>query len=374
MKKIIFGKPDIRQEDIDRVTDVLRSGWLGTGPLTKEFELEFARYKGVDDSLMLNSCTSALHLALLASNLEPGSEVITTAMTFVSTVSTIIHAGHRPVLVDCDDFGLIDPIKIEEAITNKTKAIVVVHYAGMPCEMEKIISICKKHNLILIEDCAHAIETKYRGKHVGTFGKFACFSFYSTKNIGIGEGGALIAKTKEDLDRCRVLSLHGMSRDAWKRFSGEGYKHYDVDEPGYKYNMMDIQSALGINQLNRIEEIIVKRKEVWDFYDKHIINSNIIKPDISNIDKTSRHALHLYILQVKEAHLRDQLLDFLNKNNIGCGVHYRSITQLKYYSTYTNNCSNAERIGNRCLSIPIGSNISLEEMNYIVQKINQWHN
>ena len=251
---LIFGSPIIEEPEINEVMDSLKKGWLGTGPKVEQFENSFAAYKGVNHAVALNSCTAALHLSLLAANLKPGDEVITTPMTFCATINAIIHAGAIPVLADVNPLTMnIDPQQVEEKITKKTKVILPVHFAGRPCEMDAIMDIAKRHNLKVIEDCAHAIETEYKGKKTGTFGDFGCFSFYVTKNIVTGEGGMVISSRDEDSSRIKVLALHGMSKDAWKRFGDEGYKHYSVVECGFKYNMMDIQAAIGIHQLKRIE-------------------------------------------------------------------------------------------------------------------------
>lgn len=374
--KIIFGKPDIRKKDIDDVTNVLSSGWLGTGPKVKEFESLFSKYKGTKDALALNSCTSAIHLALIASGVGRGDEVITSAMTFAATANTILHCSAKPILVDCDVNGLINPNLIEEKITNKTKAIIVVHYAGLSCDMDKIISIAKKNKLKIIEDCAHAIETTYKGNKAGTIGDFGCFSFYSTKNIGIGEGGMLISKNLDDLKMCRTNSLHGMSRDAWKRFKGDNkYSHYDVLYPGYKYNMMDIQASLAISQFNRIEEVKSSRSKIWNQYNKSFKNSNFFDiPNEINLYENSFHSKHLYILRLKNEYIehRDDVLDYMFENNIGTGVHYLSLTQLKLYKKMGFECQVAEKIGRSCFSLPIGTNLSSNEVNHITETLNRW--
>ncbi len=214
---LVFGAPTIEEAEIDEVVASMRSGWLGTGPKVARFESDFAAYKGVSQAVALNSCTAALHLSLLAAGLKPGDEVITTPMTFCATVNAMIHAGATPVLADVDPVTLnIDPNEIERRITPKTRAILPVHFAGRPCEMDDIMSIAQDHNLKVIEDCAHAIETEYKGRKAGNFGDFGCFSFYVTKNIVTGEGGMVLARDAADAARVKVLGLHGMSKDAWK--------------------------------------------------------------------------------------------------------------------------------------------------------------
>ena len=247
---LIFGAPAIEQPEIDEVVASMKCGWLGTGPKVAQFENEFKAYKTARHAAALNSCTAALHLSLLSLGLKPGDEVITSSMTFCATINAIIHSGATPVLADIDPKSMnIDPHSIEKKITRKTKAILPIHFAGRPCDMDALIHIAERHDLKVVEDCAHAIEAEYKGKKTGTFGNFGCFSFYVTKNIITGEGGMVIAREEDDINRIKILALHGMSKDAWRRFGDEGYKHYFVVEAGFKYNMMDIQAAIGIHQL-----------------------------------------------------------------------------------------------------------------------------
>ena len=264
---IVFGAPDIGADEIDEVVATLKSGWIGTGPRVAEFENAFADYKSVsaDQVAALNSCTAALHVSMVAANLEPGDEVITTAMTFCATANAIIHAGATPVIVDIDpDTCNIDIDQLEQSISSRKRSILPVHFAGRPCDMDRICALAEKHDLVLIEDCAHAIETQWRGRNAGTFGDFGCFSFYVTKNVVTGEGGMVIGRSTEHIDRIKILGLHGMTKDAWKRFGDEGYKHYEVITAGFKYNMMDLQAALGIHQLRRVEKNWHRRKAIWD--------------------------------------------------------------------------------------------------------------
>ena len=264
---LVFGAPAIEETEINEVVASMKSGWLGTGPKVARFEKDFSAYKGVQYAAALNSCTAALHLSILAAGIKPGDEVITTPLTFCATVNAIIHAGATPVLADVDPITMnIDSVEIEKKITSKTRALLPVHFSGRPCNMDRIMGIAGKHDLKVIEDCAHAIETEYHGRKAGTIGDFGCFSFYVTKNIVTGEGGMVIARREEDIARVKILGLHGMSKDAWKRFSDDGYKHYQVVECGFKYNMMDIQAAIGVHQLQRVEAYWEKRNRIWQRY------------------------------------------------------------------------------------------------------------
>ncbi|MDB4490769.1 DegT/DnrJ/EryC1/StrS family aminotransferase, partial [bacterium] len=297
---ILFGQPEIGDEEAKEVLDSLKKGWLGTGPKTKRFEENFAKYKSVKHSLALNSCTAGLHLSCLSLELNPGDEVITTAMTFCATINTIIHAGGKPVLVDIEpNTWNIDPTKLEEKITSKTKAIIPVHFAGRPCDMDEIICISNQYNLKVIEDCAHAIETVYKGKQAGAIGDMGVFSFYATKNLAVGEGGMIISDNENLISRLKILALHGMSKDAWSRFADDGYKHYKVEAAGFKYNMPDIQAAIGIHQLKRIEEFSIKRERIWNLYLREFNNLPIKLP--CEVEDHTKHAYHLFNICLDES-------------------------------------------------------------------------
>ncbi len=332
---MVFGAPQIEEAEISEVEAVLRSGWLGTGPRVARFERMFAAYKGVwaDRAAAVNSCTAALHVSMVAAGLEPGGEVITTPLTFCATVNSIIHAGLTPVLADVDPVTqCIDPDAIEAAITPRTQAILPVHFAGRPCDMDRIMDIARRHNLLVIEDCAHAIETEYRGRKAGTFGDFGCFSFYVTKNVVTGEGGMILAREESHIARAKVLALHGMSKDAWHRFGDKGYKHYQVVECGFKYNLTDLQAALGIHQLARVEQNWSRRQEVWRRYDEAFADLSVTTPAVPEPD--TRHAYHLYTLLVDASRCatdRDEFLDRMNTLRIGTGVHYLSLPEHPYY-------------------------------------------
>jgi dTDP-4-amino-4,6-dideoxygalactose transaminase len=330
---LVFGSPLIGEAEIEEVVGSLKSGWLGTGPKVTRFQQEFAAYVGAPQAAALNSCTAALHLALVALDLKPGDEVITTPLTFCATVNAILHAGGTPVLADVDPSSQnIDPERVREKITPRTRAILPVHFAGRPCDMDALCALAREHGLALVEDCAHAIETTWRGRHAGTFGDFGCFSFYVTKNVITGEGGMVTANDPERLARIKILGLHGMSADAWKRFGDEGYKHYYVVEAGFKYNMMDLQAAIGIHQLARVEENHVRRRAVWEMYDRAFADLPLGLP--APEEPNTRHARHLYTILVDEARCgvsRDDFLTRMTREGIGVGVHYLSLPEHPYY-------------------------------------------
>ena len=372
-KFLIFGAPAIEDAEIEEVVKSMKSGWLGTGPKVARFEQDFAKYKGAKNSAAVNSGTAALHLSLLASGLKPGDEVITTPMTFCATVNAIIHAGATPVLADIDPVTMnIDPSEVEKKITSKTRAILPVHFAGRSCNMSALCNIAKKHNLKMIEDCAHAIETEYKGLKAGTFGDFGCFSFYVTKNVVTGEGGMVVAKNEEDISRIKMLALHGMSRDAWKRFSDEGYKHYYVVECGFKYNMMDLQAAIGIHQLKRLETNWQKRQQVWKAYNDAFSDLLVGLP--APVEPDTRHAYHLYTMLIdkkKTSISRDEFLNAMTKHNIGVGVHYLSIPEHPYYQqTFgwkPEDYPHAMKIGRQTVSLPISANLTDGDVEDVIE-------
>ncbi|HCW92468.1 MAG TPA: UDP-4-amino-4,6-dideoxy-N-acetyl-beta-L-altrosamine transaminase [Flexistipes sinusarabici] len=358
---LVFGQPDIGNDELEEVIDTIKSKWIGTGPKTHKFQEQFRKYIGSEFSHATSSCTAALHLSLLACDIGEGDEVITTPMTFCATANAIIHAGAKPVFADIDPMTLnIDPIQIEKNISAKTKAVLPVHFAGRPCEMDAISEICKKYKLYLIEDAAHAIESFYKNKKIGNIGDLTTFSFYVTKNITTAEGGMVTSRHKDLVDKIRVLSLHGMDKDAWKRYSDDGYKHYEIVDAGYKYNMTDLQASFGLHQLKRIDENLKRRKNIWDKYDKEFENLPLIS--LNDPDELGTHSRHLYTLILDLDKLkvnRDYILSALTKENIGVGVHYISLHKHNFYKKLMNvnadKLSNASFISDRTISIPIGT-------------------
>jgi dTDP-4-amino-4,6-dideoxygalactose transaminase len=369
---LVFGKPDLREPEIDEALATLRSAWIGTGPRVAQFERQFADYVGTPHAVAVNSCTAALHLALLVTGLQPGDEVIVPAMTFASTANVVVHAGGRPVLADVRrDTQCLDPAEIARLATARTRAVIPVHFAGRSADMTGIMAMAEQHGLRVIEDCAHAIETLHRGRHAGTLGDVGAFSFYATKNVVTGEGGMIITSNDEWSARLRRLRLHGLSGDAWKRFSDAGFKHYEVVEPGYKYNMMDLQAALGIHQLARVETTLQRRQEIWSRYDAAFSGLPVFIPAAA--DRETRHARHLYTLLLDLEQLtvaRDTVQHALHTQRIGTGIHYRALNLHPYYREAfgygPGDLPNAEWISDRTLSLPLSPGMSDADVDDVI--------
>jgi dTDP-4-amino-4,6-dideoxygalactose transaminase len=360
---LVFGSPLIGQEEIDEVVDSLRSGWVGTGPKVQRFESMVAEYVGAPHCRCVSSCTAALTLAMQALGVGPGDEVLVPAMTFVASANAVEHAGAMPVLVDCvPGTGLIDLDAAEAAITPNTRAIMPVHIAGRPVDMERLAAIRDRHGLLVIEDAAHALGAEWRGRRIGAFGNLTAFSFYVTKNVTTIEGGALITEDVEIATEVERLALHGLSLGAWQRFSDAGFRHYEVVRPGYKYNMTDVQAALGIHQLPRLDGWIDERARLWDRYDRLLEDLPLETPPPP--EPETRHARHLYQVLVEPgAPLgRDDLLDGLTARQIGTGVHYRGVHLHPYYrDTYDLRPSQfpvATAISERTLSLPLSPKVT----------------
>lgn len=366
---LVFGAPPLGREEIAGVTDSLRRRWIGTGPKVAAFESAFAAYKSSGEraphAVAVNSCTAALHLSILSLGIGPGDEVITTPMTFCATANAILHAGATPVLADVDPETFnIDPDAVARKITKKTKAILPVHFAGRACDMNALLRVAKDARLKVIEDCAHAVETTWRGRKAGTFGDAGCFSFYATKNVTTGEGGLVLAKSAAVADRIKRLALHGMSKDAWKRYSDSGYVHYDVVDLGYKYNMTDLQAAIGLPQLRRVESNWRRRRAIWTRYQEAFADLPVTLPAEPGRDE--RHAYHLYTPLVRKdaggksaraGRKRDFVLAALAAEGIGAGVHYRALVDHPYYRKALgwkrSDAPVAADIGDRTVSLPL---------------------
>lgn len=373
---LVFGKPYFEEEDINEVVSTLRSGWWGTGPKTELFEKKFTKYVGSKYSMGVNSATAGLHLALKVMGIGPGDEVITTPLTFVSTVNSIVHCGAIPVFADIDinDWN-INPREIEKKITKRTKAILPVHLHGRPCKMDQIMAIAKKHNLLVLEDAAHAAEARIGGKKIGNIGDITVFSFYVTKNLATGEGGMITTNNKKWSDRITRLRLHGLSQDAWKRYSVKRFTLYEAVEPGYKYNLTDIASSLGIHQLARIEKNLKKRQKIWKIYSGEFASEELLTlPAL--IQEDMIHAMHLYAVLINTNKLkitRNEFVDRLIKLNIGSGVHFSPVHLHPYYKKTLKfkkgDFPNSEFVGNRIISLPMGANLTQMDVKDVINAV-----
>ena len=381
MKYINFGEPNIGTDEINAVKKVMISKWIGSGPTTENFERKFKSYKNSKYALSLNSCTAGLHLSLIVSGIKNGDEVITTPLTFCSTINSILLVGAKPVLVDINKDTLnFDENLIEKKISKKTKAIIVVHYAGLPCNMKPIMSLAKKYKLKVIEDCAHAIESKYFKKNVGNFGVTGCHSFYATKNLTTGEGGMITTNSKKLANRLRIMRLHGMSKDAWKRHLpnnvdlNKKFEHYDVKEIGHKYNMTDLNASMGIVQLKKIEKNWKLRKKIFDTYARKLKHLPVFLQKIDSYPV--KHAYHLFVLIIdksKTKKTRNELINFLKKKKIHTGVNYRSVTDMSLYKKKfgwnNRTCVNSNYVGKNIISLPLFPTLKNKEINYVCKKV-----
>lgn len=374
---IPFHKPHITESAIESVVDVLRSGWITTGPKVKEFEQMFVESVGGKYSLAVSSCTAALHLAYVAHGFGPGDEIIVPSFTFCSTINTIIHVGATPVFCDIQPESLcLDPLDVKKRITKNTKAIVVVHYAGMPADMDAINLLAKEHGIVVIEDAAHAFMTKYKGKYVGDSVNTTCFSFYATKNLTTAEGGMVVTADPEIAKRVEIMRMHGISKEAWNRYSNTGSWKYDVLEPGYKYNMPDISAALGIDQLQGRQNSQKRRERLALKYMSLLSsNQNLVLPNFPK-EKDSKHAWHLFTIQLKNSSPlnRDELVDKLKENGIGTSVHFIPNHQQSYYrSRYgEKTLPVTEKVFSQILSLPFYEDLSEEEITYITENVNKF--
>jgi dTDP-4-amino-4,6-dideoxygalactose transaminase len=354
-----FHRPLIEEEEISAVLEVLRSGWLSTGPRVKQFETAFARYIGASHAVAFNSCTAALHLALAAIGLQEGDEVIVPTMTFASSGEVVLYFKAHPVLMDCQPGSFhAGPEQIASAITPRTKAIIPVHYAGYPCDMDAILSIARQHGIKVIEDAAHALPSRYHDRMVGTLGDITCFSFYATKTLTTGEGGMATTENPELAERMRILSLHGISKDAWKRYTAEGTWFYDILETGYKYNLTDVQAALGLVQLRKCDSMRERRAAIANRYTEALSRSEVYTTPPS--PEHTQHAWHLYVLQVKPGVLRidrNRVIEELKKRGVGTSVHFIPLHLHSLYQQQlgyrTGQFPNAEERFAGSISLPI---------------------
>ncbi|HET6373826.1 MAG TPA: DegT/DnrJ/EryC1/StrS family aminotransferase [Candidatus Polarisedimenticolia bacterium] len=372
---LAFGSPAIEEAEIQEIVATLRSGWIGTGPRVGRFEQDFRSYIGSKHALALNSCTAALHLSMLAAGVGPGDEVITTPLTFAATANAIVHTGATPVFVDVDRRSQnIDPSMIEAAITPRTRGLLPVHFAGRPCDMDPIMSLAQRHGLKVIEDAAHAIEAVYHGRHIGTIGDAGCFSFYVTKNITTGEGGMVTTNRDDWAETIQTHGLHGLSKGAWKRYSDGGFVHYQVLHAGFKYNMTDMQAALGMHQLPRIEAWSERRRDIWRQYDAAFADLPAETP--APEEPNTRHARHLYTLLLDLPRLRvgrDAVLEELKKEGIGTGIHYIALHLHPYYRERfgfePSSFPNAREISERTLSLPLSPHLTDQDVQDVITAV-----
>ena len=359
-----FAPPSIGGGEIAAVMEALESGWLSTGPRVAQFERAFAEYTGAEHAIALNSCTAALHLSLLAAGVGAGDEVITTPLTFCATANVVIHAGATPVFADVDPrtFNL-DPLLAADAATARTRAVLPVHFAGRPADMPRFRGLTARLGLALIEDAAHCVEGSAHGRKVGTIGDFTCFSFYATKNLTTGEGGMVTTSNAEAAAFIRTASLHGMSRSAWARYAPRGSSQYDVLMPGYKYNMMDLQAAIGLQQLGRIGELYARRSAIWSLYDRSLASLPLLRPAAVGADDV--HARHLYTVLVDEASAgmsRDELQARLRDRGVSTSIHFRALHLHPYYQQrfglQRGMFPAAEAISDTTLSLPLSGGMS----------------
>ena len=378
---LLFGAPDIREPEIQEVVETLRSGWLSSGPRCRKFEQLFREYIGCEYAIALNSCTAGLELALEVLGIGPGDEVITTPLTFCATANVVVHRGAKPVFVDVDrQTGNIDPEQLPLTITPRTKAILPVHLYGRPCAMDELMRIAREHELFVIEDAAHATEAWYRGRKIGTIGDITVYSFYATKNLVTGEGGMLVTNNKVVADEVSIKHLHGLSRDAWKRYSEEGFQPYDVIAAGYKYNMMDIQAALGIHQLARLEDNLKIREHHWQAYDDAFADMEGVTipqrvSEHSRFGKT-RHARHLYTILLDFDRLkisRREFMHSLQEQNIGTGIHFTALHLHSFYQDKfgyrRGDFPNAEFISDHTISLPLSSRLGQKDINDVINAV-----
>jgi dTDP-4-amino-4,6-dideoxygalactose transaminase len=327
-----FSPPLIGDEEVQEVIDTLRSGWITSGPKTERFEQAFAERVRAPGALALNSCTAALHTALVAAGVRPGDEVITTPLTFAATANVIEHVGARPVLADIEPDTLnIDPAHIEAVLTDRTRAVIPVHYAGHPVDLDPILELAVARNLVVIEDAAHALPAAYKGRIIGAGQNPVAFSFYATKNLTTGEGGMLTGRT-DFLEHARMISLHGMSRDAWNRYDKAGSWSYEVVAPGFKYNMSDIQASLGLRQLARLDAMQHRRRQIVAAYQRAFATIEALELPVER--SHVEHAWHLYVLRLRPDQLsieRAGFIEMLKERNIGSSVHFIPVHLHAYY-------------------------------------------
>ena len=373
--EIPFHKPYITEDEISGVVDALRSGWITMGPTTVAFENNFKEYIGTKNAVSMNSCTACLHLALKAIDLREQDEVIVPSVTFTATAEVITYFRAKPVFVDIErETGNIDISKIEEKITKRTRAIIPVHYGGQPCDLDEILNLAKKYNLSVIEDAAHAIPAWYKKRKIGTLADMTCFSFYATKPITTGEGGMVTTENDEWADRMKMLRLHGISRDAWKRYTKEGSWYYEVIEAGYKYNLTDLQAAIGLAQLKKVDWMWQKRKAISGQYTEALKPFEELTTPYVKADRES--AWHLYVIRLNLEMLkidRNQFIEELKNRGILTSVHFIPLYKHPYYRDilgYTvDGFSASEWFYERVISLPIYPGMTDENVQFVIDTV-----
>ncbi len=373
---IPYNQPDLTDAEIHEVVETLRSGWIAKGPRTVKFEQKFAKYLGAKHAVAMNSCTAALHVALLSAGIGKGDEVITTPMTFASTANTILHVGATPVFADIDyQTGCIDPDEIEKKITPRTKAVIPVHYSGQVCDLDRIYEIADKYGLFVSEDAAHALGSRYKGRLIGNHLKgTAAYSFYATKNLTTGEGGMLVTDDDQIDAKARIWAGQGMSHNAWNRYAKGGTWQYDICEPGFKYNMFDIQAALGLVQLSRLEDMQLRRLKIAQKYQREFAKIDAVEPPF--VPEYTTHSWHLYVLRIVPELLtigRDQFITELNERNVGTSVHFIPVTDMstytKRYGFQKGDFPQTEKHFERIISLPLYPTLTEEQSDYIVAAV-----
>ncbi len=370
-----FHRSDVGEEEVSEVLEVLRSGWLTTGPKVREFEREFAAMVGAEHAVAVNSCTAALHLALEAAGVREGDEVLVPTMTFAATAEVVTYFKAQPVLIDCvQDTLNLNTDCLQQAITDRTKAIIPVHFAGHPCDLRPIQAIAKAHNLRVIEDAAHALPARYHGKMIGGISDATCFSFYATKNITTGEGGMVTTNNAEWAARMRMMSLHGLSRDAWNRYSAQGSWYYEILSPGFKYNLTDIAAALGLAQLKKCERFWKGRERYAALYQEGFQDL----PEISCPPTAPhvQHAWHLYVIQLNLDRLRidrDEFIRQLQQAGVGCSVHFIPLHLHPYHRErggyQPEDFPVASMVFQRIVSLPLYSKMTEDEVNRVIETV-----
>lgn len=376
-KYIPYNLPFIGPEEIAAVTAVLQSNWITTGPRVQEFQDAFKSYIGTKHALAVDSCTAGLHVALAALGVGQGDEVIVPDMTFCATANVVMHLKARPVIADVTrETYHIDPRDIERRITRRTKAIIPVHYGGQLCDMDSILDIAKEHNLVVIEDSAHTIGVKYKNRMVGTIGRATVFSFYATKNMTTAEGGMITTNDDALAEKIRILTLHGISKDAWKRYSAEGSWYYQVVAEGYKYNMTDLEAALGLVQLKRLPEFIARRQELAKRLDAGLKSISGIR--IPTTLAYNDHGWHLYVIEVEEEESgvsRDQFILNMRDRGIGTSVHFIPLHRHPLYQKTLGVGSlqypTSEKVFRRIVSLPLYPRMQDEDVDRVCQAVRE---